>query len=61
MTVLIFGLLAPILTGALSAIVSCKVQRSQVKRYLRKRQIIGEAAAAAVEALENEVHPTTRR
>ncbi len=54
MTMLILGLLTPILAGVFAAI-SCKVQRSQVKRYVRKRQIIGEAAAAAVEALEKEL------
>jgi hypothetical protein len=60
MTMLILGLLTPMLASVFAAI-SCKVQHSQVKRYVRKRQITGEAAAAAVEALEKEVHPTTRR
>jgi hypothetical protein len=53
MTMLILCLLTPILAGAVA--IWRKRQRSHVKRYMRKRQIIGEAAAAAVEALENEL------
>lgn len=41
------------LIGAVAAL-SCKIQRSQVNRYVRKRQIIGEAAAIAVDAIANE-------
>ena len=53
-TIILASLSCAMLIAAAAAI-SCKIQRSQVKRYMKKRQIIGEAAAAAVDALEDEL------
>jgi|KBSSwiStaDraftv2_1062776.scaffolds.fasta_scaffold5210609_2 hypothetical protein len=51
-TIILVSLFAATLIGGAAAM-ACKHQRLQAKRYARKRQIIGDAAAAAVEALES--------